>query len=695
MKTITVALGVALVVLVGLGRMSAQSGYDLFQQALTAERADGNLAGALTLYRRVVSEFAGDRPLVARALVRLGDGYEKLGDPQARAVFERVVREFADQVESAAQARTRLAALREPSTGPPTMTTRRVRSPDQWKFGGSTDGRYLTYTESRTGHLAVHDLATSDSRRFANKGPSDPEDSGAWAEESVISPDGRQVAYAFCCAGATPGNYDVRLVPVTAAASGAPPRVLYSNENVSYVEVQDWSPDGKHILAAVATKDRSNQIVLIAAADGSARVLKTLDWRWPEARFSPDGRTIAYDIPLKPDSLDRDIFALAADGRRETTMVENPATDRVLGWAPDGRWLLFGSDRTGSPAAWALEVVEGRPQGSPVLIKADIGDMTPIGSTRSGALYYLLPTNPQDVYIASLDIAAGRVTVPPVPVNPRLLGGGKSSAAWSPDGEELAYVLDGVARIRSIGTDEERLLSNGVRVDTRFGRLHWSPDGRFLLATGTDRQRPGLYRIDARTGAADPLVRNDGGDARPSGVWSADGKAIVYALRNAIHVRDLETGQDREIYRPAVPSLIRKLALAPDGQWLTVASSRQIDRAGKPAIDLDVLVIPLTGGEPRTVVTLRTEYRFDEPDDLAALEWAPDGNHLLYSWNNELWTIPATGGDARKLELPSTTPWSASISVHPDGRRIAFTTGEPKDEVWVMENFWPAPGAAR
>ena len=31
------------------------------------------------------------------------------------------------------------------------------------------------------------------------------------------------------------------------------------------------------------------------------------------------------------------------------------------------------------------------------------------------------------------------------------------------------------------------------------------------------------------------------------------------------------------------------------------------------------------------------------------------------------------------------------LSVHPDGRRIAFTAGTPvRSEVWVMENFLPA-----
>jgi hypothetical protein len=37
-----------------------------------------------------------------------------------------------------------------------------------------------------------------------------------------------------------------------------------------------------------------------------------------------------------------------------------------------------------------------------------------------------------------------------------------------------------------------------------------------------------------------------------------------------------------------------------------------------------------------------------------------------------------------------------SISVHPDGRRIAFTGGrEHTEEIWVMENFLPGFTATR
>ena len=62
--------------------------------------------------------------------------------------------------------------------------------------------------------------------------------------------------------------------------------------------------------------------------------------------------------------------------------------------------------------------------------------------------------------------------------------------------------------------------------------------------------------------------------------------------------------------------------------------------------------------------------------------------NLLFNRKGEVWRIPSQGGQAQSLGIPSHTR-SATISVHPDGRRIAFTDGELVPEVWVMENFLP------
>src|SRR5690348_9576924 len=83
------------------------------QAAIKKETVDGDLKGAIEQYRKIAQ--GKDRALAARALVRMGQCYEKLGDTEARKAYERVVQEFRDQQEAVRQARNRLATLHAPA----------------------------------------------------------------------------------------------------------------------------------------------------------------------------------------------------------------------------------------------------------------------------------------------------------------------------------------------------------------------------------------------------------------------------------------------------------------------------------------------------------------------------------------------------------------------------------------------------
>ena len=115
------------VLMLGTAALAADSGAELFQKAVTQERAAGNLEEAIKLYQRVAKEFPSDRPLAAKALVQAARCYEKLGqDKQDKAVklYEQVARDFGDQRELSAAANSRLAVLRQvehaPAPAPPT-----------------------------------------------------------------------------------------------------------------------------------------------------------------------------------------------------------------------------------------------------------------------------------------------------------------------------------------------------------------------------------------------------------------------------------------------------------------------------------------------------------------------------------------------------------------------------------------------
>jgi Tol biopolymer transport system component len=407
--------------------------------------------------------------------------------------------------------------------------------------------------------------------------------------------------------------------------------------------------------------------------------------------LSPDGRFVAYDSP-SPEDASRDIFLLATDGSLDLPLVEHPADDAVIGWAPDGTSLLFASDRTGTKGIWRLAISDGKPQGAAELVKREMGAWSPLGLTRNGSLFYATQSGMMDVYTAPLDPATGQVLAPPQPANPRL-GGSNSSPAWSPDGRYLAYLSPERHALR-INEQRSRVVS--IRAveggETRefplkllaIGQPHWSPDGRFLLAAGWDEGvRPGAYRIDAQTGNAAAMAETANFIWRA--VWAPDGLAIFYArgeeaARNSyiLRMREIATGREEERYRGGI---IRTLAISPDGRQ--VALTEEEERLRHTTLK----VIPAAGGEPRELL------RVESPAAVASLAWMPDGRHLLFVRENTVWRVPVAGGEAQRVGLAMDR--IRDLRVHPDGRQIAFTAGSAAVEVWVMENFLPATLTAK
>ena len=649
------------------------------QAAIKKEAVDGDLKGAIEQYRKLAQ--GRDRAVAAKALVRMGECYEKLGDAESRKAYERVLREFTDQTGAVAEARARLTALK--SAEPSTITVRRVRAPNAYIFGApSRDGAYLTFRDSSE-DLAICDLATGQTRPLT-KHQSVWE--SAWG--SMPSPDGKLVAYHWD----QDGLYELRVVGL----EGTKPRVLYGNAEVTWLQIEDWSPDGKSILTVLTRKDRTNQMVLVSVRDGSVRVLKTFDERAPgRPRFSPDGRYIAYAYPQRPESGEQDIFVLALDGGRETPLVQHPAHDGFLDWTPDGKGILFRSDRTGTMGLWWTQVAEGKSQGTPELVKPGVGpNFSPMGFTRNGSYYYGVKTQMNDVYIAELDLATGKLISAPSLATQRLVGS-NFRPDWSPDGRELVFLSQRgrgawgprALCVRSTESGEVRELVSKLNL---VAWVRWSPDGRSLLASG---QHPtggfGRFRIDVQTGDFERIVKTTFG--WPS-AWSGDGKAIFYhksdsaANRSTIVVRDLETGQEKELH--SVPKgsshYAGGLALSRDGRQLAFESSESGSKIIK--------VIPAAGGEAREL--LRRDGSLMH-NTFGTIAWAPDGLSVLFarqtgpgSSKTELWSASVQGGEPRRLEL--TAENMRDLSVHPDGRHIAFTAGQTRSEAWVMENFLPA-----
>ena len=236
-----------------------------------------------------------------------------------------------------------------------------------------------------------------------------------------------------------------------------------------------------------------------------------------------------------------------------------------------------------------------------------------------------------------------------------------------------------------------------------MGYVRWSPDGHSFLMHRLNvisLANVKTFEVTAVTGSA-PLDPRSGGSLTDAGglprppwapgvsdvlpQWLPDGKAIVYRRRNGrtnsdhILMRDLETGRERELYQAL---RIDNIALSSDGEQLAFWTR---DTGGVVALQ----IVPVAGGEPRELI--RSGMRVYT----ATVAWTPDGRHLLLAkrsddpetqFPHELWRIAAAGGEPESLGLTA-EGGIFQVLVHPDGRRIVFTSGQPVRELLAAENF--------
>jgi Tetratricopeptide repeat len=153
----------ALVVVAAVAFVSAaqsEGARTLMEAARKKEVVDGDLKGAIQQYQAVVDKYKSERAVVADALVRMAECYQKLGDADAHTIYRRIVREYADQTDAIGIARARLGNSVPASTrGDRAAWT----GPKVDMFGQvSPDGRYLTFVDwGGESALMVHDLVTN------------------------------------------------------------------------------------------------------------------------------------------------------------------------------------------------------------------------------------------------------------------------------------------------------------------------------------------------------------------------------------------------------------------------------------------------------------------------------------------------------------------------------------------------------
>jgi Tol biopolymer transport system component len=128
------------------------------------------------------------------------------------------------------------------------------------------------------------------------------------------------------------------------------------------VEHPDVASDGERIVT-IQNAGGTNRIIIVRMATDEVEPVTDFvqDVHWAYPRFSPDGSRIAASR-IGTDGT-YDIVVLATNGQELVRLTRDAAIDLSPAWSPDGRWIVFSSDRSGIANLYAADISDlARPQ---------------------------------------------------------------------------------------------------------------------------------------------------------------------------------------------------------------------------------------------------------------------------------------------------------------------------------------------
>jgi Tol biopolymer transport system component len=428
---------------------------------------------------------------------------------------------------------------------------------------------------------------------------------------------------------------------------------------------------------------------------------------WISLDVSPDGQTIVFDLL-------GDLYTLPIAGGNATRLTQGIAHDMQPRFSPDGKQVVFVSDRSGDDNLWLVSAAGSDPRalttGEDVTYLSP--EWTPDGSYVVAARRGLTGLDKLWLYHVKggrgLELAGGppalRMMGPAFGPNQRYVWFAQRQGAWQYNALLPQYQLAVYDR------------ENGTRttMSSRYGsafRPALSPDGKWLTYGSRHDAATGMVLRELATGEerwlAHPIQRDEqesiaNMDVLPGYAFTPDSRAVVLSYGGEIWRVPVDGSAAAKI-----PFTVNaEVAVGPAVSFeypvdtAPTFSARQI-RDAVPSPDgrrvaftaLDRLyVADLPAGAPRRLTTQEVGEYFPV--------WSPDGSAIAYvTWDDReghIARVNATGGTPTRLTRVSAYYRQPAWS--PDGRRIAavrsstqelrdaidpFVAGSGSEFVWV------------
>ena len=459
----------------------------------------------------------------------------------------------------------------------------------------------------------------------------------AYDHQPKWSPDGSEIAFS----SDRFGNDDVYVIP---AAGGEATRLTFlSTADV----VCGWTPDGERILFHSRRDFSAHRVPLIYSVPrAGGMATEFMPEFGSEGTLSPDGTWLAFTSGYRSywwrrnyrGAGNNDIWIWNTITGEYRRLTDHPGNDAFPMWCADGTAIYYLSDADGGDNIWRVEIESG--ERTRITSHTDDGPRFPSISADGSLIAYELGT---DLYTLRTDGGEPIRLAAVAPTDSRFnaterrtFSNNADEMEPSPDNEEIAFVVRGeLFAMREEGGRTARLTSNSAR-DHDFV---WKPDGTALVFISDREGNYDLYLVES----------DDPDESRLS-------RALAFTVTSL-------TDDPADEWSPR---------FSPDGSRLAYVRGNG---------DLRVI-----DWETREDTLLLAGWM--QPD----YSWSPDGRWIAYSrpdgeFNNDVWIIPAAGGEAvnitRHPDEDSSPVWSA------DGRKLAFVSkrlgdGGDNYDIWFV-----------
>jgi Tol biopolymer transport system component len=215
----------------------------------------------------------------------------------------------------------------------------------------------------------------------------------------------------------------------------------------------------------------------------------------------------------------QDVYLVSEEGGESTRLTDDSRNVYGHAWSPDGRGVLFSSNRSGRVELWRVPASGGAPSW------VGLGDgqaLFPSVSPESGRLAYLQNASEVNIWqvrIGEDDSAAPLIASTQWDLHPQV----------SPDGRRVAFASNRSGSYEVWVSDRD---GRGATRLTDFGGTftstpRWSPDGQSLVFTARPEGQADLYTIGVE-GAVPRRLTTEASDEMAAG-WSSDGQWVYFS----------------------------------------------------------------------------------------------------------------------------------------------------------------------